>query len=61
MWQIVCVKDCLVPKIKKHEKCQMCVMYLIIHRGITLILFRRFAIHPVCLFDVYLFVLRSMA
>ena len=43
-------------KFKKHEKYQICVMDLISHPGITLILFGRSAIQPVCLFDIYLFV-----
>ena len=42
--------------ITKHEKYQICVMYLISHRGITLIVFGRPAIQLDCLFDVYLFV-----
>ena len=46
----------LLLNIKKHEKHLICVMFLVMHRGITLILFSRSAIQPVCLFDVYLFV-----
>ena len=50
------VKDSLLLKIKKHEKYQICIMDVVSNRGITLILFGRSAIQPVCLFDVYLFV-----
>ena len=50
------VKDSLLLKIKIHEKYQICVMDLVSHRGITLLLFGRSMIQPVCLFDVYLFV-----
>ena len=50
------VKDSLLLEIKEHENYQICVMDLVSLRGITLILFGRSAIQPVCLFDVYLFV-----
>ena len=54
--------DSILLKIKKEEKCQICVMDLISHRGITLILFGRSAIQYVSLFEVYLFVpFHSMA
>ena len=49
------VKDSLLLKIKKHEKYRICVMDLVSHPEITLILFGRSVIQPVCLFDVYLF------
>ena len=50
------VKDTIFLKIKKHEMYQLCEMDLVSHRGLTLILFGRSVIQPVCLFDVYLFV-----
>ena len=49
------VNDSLRLQIKKHEKYQVCVMDSVRHRGITLILFGRSAIQPICLFDVYPF------
>ena len=48
------VNDSILLKIKKQEKYQICVMDLISHLEITLIMFGRSAIQPVCLFDVYL-------
>ena len=54
--KILSVKDSLFLKIKKHKKFQICVIDFVGHREITLILFDRSAIQPVCLFDVYLFV-----
>ena len=50
------VKDSLLLRIKKQEQYQICVMDLLSHRGITLNLFGRSAIQPVCLLGVYLFV-----
>ena len=50
------VKDSLLLKIKIHDKYQIRVMDLVSHRRITLILFGRSMIQPVCLFDIYLFV-----
>ena len=50
------VKDSPFLKIKKQEKAQICFMDLVCLRGITLILFGRSAIQPVCLYVVYLFV-----
>ena len=56
------VKDSLLLEIKKHEKYQIYVIDFVSHRGITLILFGRSTIQPICLFDVYLFVpFHSMA
>ena len=49
-------KYSLLLKIKTHKKYQICVMGLVSHPGVTLILFGRSVIQPVCLFDVYLFV-----
>ena len=50
------VKDSLLLEIKNYKNYQICVMDLLSHGEITLILFGRSAIQPVCLFDVYLFV-----
>ena len=47
-------KDSILPKIRKHEKYQICIRDLVSHLGITLIMFGRSVIQPVCLFDVYL-------
>ena len=54
------VKDSLLLKIMNHKKYQVVVLDLVSHRGITLILFGKSVIQPVCLFDVYLFVTFSL-
>ena len=50
------LKKSLLLKSKKHEEYQICVMDLVSHPGITLMLFDRYVIKPVYLFDVYLLV-----
>ena len=50
------VKDSLLLYIKKHKTYQICVMDFVSRREITLVLFGRSAIQPVCLFDACLFV-----
>ena len=50
------VKDSLLLNIKKHERYQIYFMDLVQHLGITLILFGKSAIQPVCFFDVNKFV-----
>ena len=54
--KMLSVKNSLLLKIKKHEKYQILVMDLVIHQGITLILFGRSVIQLICLFYVCLFV-----